>query len=340
MSARFYLVQPINKVIILCSFIFLFVAFPAQASDSDTEEFKIGEMIKHHVLDSHEWHFFDGATLHLPVILYSAENGLDVFSSSNFYDDNHKVVSHGDYSLDHGHIVSKSGAHIYDFSITKNVAALFVVLAVMLLLFISVARKYKKNPGKAPSGLQNAMEVVITFVRDDIVKPNIGPKYKTYLPYMLTLFFFVFFGNLIGLLPGSANMTGNIAVTAVLGLLTFVLTLFSANKGYWKHLLTAPGVPALLKPIIIPIEIVGMFTKPFSLVIRLFAAITAGHMVVLGLLGMTFLFSHWGVGIGTAIVVGILNLIEMLVAGIQAYVFTLFSSLYIGMAVVEHDEHH
>jgi F-type H+-transporting ATPase subunit a len=314
------------------------VATSSFAADS-SGEFNIGDMIKHHVLDSHEWHFWDGATLYLPVILYSAENGLDIFSSSNFYDEGHNVVPYGDYIYEHGHIISQSGAHLYDFSITKNVAALFIVLALMLWVFIGVARKYKRNPDSAPTGLQNFLEIIIEFIRDDVVKPNIGPKYRKFLPYMLTLFFFVFFGNLVGLIPGSANMSGNIAVTLVLGLLTFVMTLFNGNKNYWGHIFKPPGVPMALLPIMIPIEIIGIFTKPFSLILRLFAAITAGHMVVLGLIGITFIFASWGVGIGTALVVGVINLIEILVATIQAFVFTLFSSMYIGMAVAEHDHH-
>ncbi|MFT5954843.1 MAG: F-type H+-transporting ATPase subunit a, partial [Cyclobacteriaceae bacterium] len=215
---------------------------------------------------------------------------------------------------------------------------LFINAGIMLLIFSAVARGYKKNKGRAPKGIQSFFEPIIIFVRDEIVKPNIGPKYEKYLPYMLTLFFFIWFGNILGLMPGAANLTGNIAVTAVLAVFTFLITNFSGNKQYWKHVLWTPGVPAVMKIIIVPVEIIGLFTKPFSLMIRLFVAITAGHIVVLSLLSLTFIFESFAVGIGSAVVVTGINIIELLVATIQAYVFTMFSSLYIGMAVQE--DHH
>jgi F-type H+-transporting ATPase subunit a len=171
------------------------------------------------------------------------------------------------------------------------------------------------------------------------VKPNIGPRYERYLPYLLTLFFFILTANLMGLVPGSGNLSGNIAVTSVLALFTFLITNFSGNKNYWSHIFWTPGVPLPLRAIILPVEIIGIFTKPFSLMIRLFAAITAGHIVLLSLLSLTFIFHNWGAGIGASIFVMFINLIELLVAGIQAYVFTLFTSLYIGMAIEEHDHH-
>ena len=172
------------------------------------------------------------------------------------------------------------------------------------------------------------------------MKPNIGPKYEKYLPYLLTLFFFILFGNLLGLLPGAANLTGNIAVTATLAVFTFLITNISGNKNYWMHILWTPGVPLPLRIIILPVEIIGIFTKPFSLMIRLFAAVTAGHIVLLSLVCLTFIFNSWVVGVGSSIFVLFISLIELLVAGIQAYVFTLFSSLYIGMAVEEHEHDH
>jgi F-type H+-transporting ATPase subunit a len=179
---------------------------------------------------------------------------------------------------------------------------------------------------------------LVVFVRDEIVKPNIGHYYEKYLPYLLTLFFFILFGNLLGLVPGAANLTGNIAVTLILAVLTFFITNLSGNKNYWKHIFWTPGIPLVLRPLILPVEIIGVFTKPFSLTIRLFVAITAGHIVLLSLICLAFIFSSWYVGIGTSIVIVFINLIELLVAGIQAYVFTLFTSLYIGMATAE--DHH
>jgi F-type H+-transporting ATPase subunit a len=176
-------------------------------------------------------------------------------------------------------------------------------------------------------------------VRDEIVKPNIGDKYERYLPYLLTLFFFILFGNLLGLLPGAANLTGNIAVTLTLAVFTFIITNVKGNKNYWTHIFWTPGVPLPLRLVILPVEIIGMFTKPFSLTIRLFVAITAGHIVLLSLISLAFILKSVGVGIVSSVVVVFINLIEILVAVIQAYVFTLFSSLYIGMATAE-GEHH
>ena len=217
---------------------------------------------------------------------------------------------------------------------------LFINAALILIVMISVARAYKRNAGLAPKGLQAFIEPIVLFVKDEIVKANIGPRYEKFLPYLLTLFFFILFGNLLGLLPGAANLTGNIAVTFTLAIFTFLITNFNGNKNYWMHILWTPGVPLPLRIIILPVEIIGMFSKPFSLMIRLFAAITAGHIVLLSLLGLTFIFRSWFVGIGSSIFVLFISLIELLVAGIQAYVFTLFTSLYIGMAVQEHEHDH
>jgi F-type H+-transporting ATPase subunit a len=228
---------------------------------------------------------------------------------------------------------------VFDISITKNVAMLFINAALLLLVFLAVAKGYEKNKGKAPTGIQSFFEPIILFIRDEVVKPNIGPHYEKFLPYMLTLFFFILFGNLLGLLPGAGNLTGNIAVTATLAILTFIITNFSANKAYWAHIFWTPGVPLPLRFIILPVEIVGIFTKPISLMIRLFVAITAGHIVLLSLIALAFIFKSVWVGAGSTLMVLFISLIELLVAGIQAYVFVLFSSLYIGMAIAEHEHH-
>jgi len=314
----------------------------AQASsEGGGEGLNASELILHHVLDDHIWHFFDGhyGTLYLPVIVYSAEKGLEVFSSKNFYDDHHQLVPYNGYQLDHGHIslIGNETAHVLDISITKNVLMLLLNATLLFLVFMAVAKGYKKNVGKAPKGIQAVFEPIIVYIRDQVIKPNIGHGYEKYMPYLLTLFFFILFGNLLGLLPGAANLTGNIAVTAVLAVFTFLFTNLSGNRHYWKHIFWTPGVPLPLKFIIVPVEILGMFTKPFSLMIRLFVAITAGHIVILSLICLTFIFHSVFVGIGSSIVVLFINLIELLVAGIQAYVFTMFSALYIGLAT---DDHH
>jgi len=319
--------------------LFTFLSFCAfsNSSSSDSEEFDPGEMIMHHVSDSHEWHLFDlgetSVTIPLPVILYVPGEGLVSFMSSRF---EHGHASYQGYSYDHGHVISEEGKTFYDFSITKNVASLLFVSFLLIVIFTAVAKGYKKNQGKAPTGIQSFLEPVIIYVRDEIIKPNVGPKYERYLPYLMTLFFFIWIGNFMGLLPGAANLTGNIAVTLSLAVFTLVLTVFSGNKNYWSHIFNTPGVPWWLKPIMIPIEIIGIFSKPFSLMLRLFVAITAGHIVILSLLGLTFIFHSIAVGVGSTLIVTFITMIEILVATIQAYVFTLFSSMYIGMAVQEH----
>lgn len=293
-------------------------------------------------MDDHIWHFWDGhyGTLYLPIIVYSQEKGLDIFSSRNFYDEHHNVVEYNGYKLEHNHIYrADTGKAVFDISITKNVAMLFINAALLVLVFLTVAGRYQKNSGKAPSGIQSFFEPIIVFVRDEIVKPNIGHHYEKYLPYLLTLFFFILFGNLLGLLPGAGNMTGNIAVTLTLAVFTFIITNVSGNKSYWGHIFWTPGVPLPLRIVILPVEIIGLFTKPFSLTIRLFVAITAGHIVILSLICLTFIFGSIYVGLASTLMVLFINLIELLVAGIQAYVFTLFTSLYIGMATAEHEHH-
>ena len=312
-----------------------------EAGTAEKPKINISDVILHHVVDDHVWHLWDhGGTIYLPVIVYSAEKGLDVFSSRRFYDDHHNVVEYDGYKLEHNHIILPStGKPVLDLSITKNVAMLLINATLLVLIFSSVAKGYKKNNGKAPKGIQSFLEPVIVFVRDEIVKPNIGHHYEKYMPYMLTLFFFILFGNLLGLLPGAGNLTGNIAVTLTLAVLTFIITNVKGNKAYWSHIFWTPGVPLPLRIVILPVEIIGIFTKPFSLTVRLFVAITAGHIVLLSLISLAFIFQSFSVGLVSSLIVLFINLIELLVAGIQAYVFTLFSSLYIGMSTAEHEHH-
>ncbi len=319
----------------------LFFNFSFAQSESTVEQaeeaeaFNPGDMIMHHILDSHVWEFWEGATLHLPIIVYSKERGLEIFSSANLYDEHHNPVEYKGYTLEHEHIVRTDGVHVYDFSITKNVAALFLNSLVMLLVFIAVARGFKKNAGKAPKGIQSFFEPIIIYIRDEVIKPNIGHGYEKYVPYLLSLFFFIWFGNLFGLMPGAANLTGNIAVTATLAFFTFVITNVSGNANYWKHIFWTPGVPLPIRFIILPVELIGVITKPISLMIRLFVAISAGHIVILSLIAMAFIFQSYAVGIGSSIILVFINLIEILVATIQAYVFTIFTSVYIGLATEE-----
>ncbi|PWJ58227.1 F-type H+-transporting ATPase subunit a [Dyadobacter jejuensis] len=308
-----------------------------QNLEKHEEEFNIGQMIMHHIADSHEWEFTHGVVLPLPVILYSEDRGLEVFSSSNFHNDHH---AYNGYHLVHGDsekiVPEDSSREIIDISITKNVASMILSAIILILIFTSIGSAYQKNKGKAPKGFQSAMEVVILFIRDDVVKPNIGPNYEKYLPYMLTLFFFILVNNILGLLPGAANVTGNIAVTMTLAVITFIIVHLNANKHYYKHLVSPTGVPGALLPVMIPVEIVGVFMKPFSLMVRLFANMTAGHIILLSLFGLIFIFQSFMIAPVISLFALFLNLIEIMVAFIQAFIFTLLSSMYIGSAIEEH----
>ncbi|HEY4651037.1 MAG TPA: F0F1 ATP synthase subunit A [Pontibacter sp.] len=325
--------------------LFSFLTITANAASSEGGEFNPGEMITHHIADDYSWHFADGAVLYLPVIL--VDNGEVVtFSSSNFYDADHNLVPYKGYKMEHGHIykVNEAGepiegyAGLYDLSVTKNVASMLVSVALLLFVFFSVAASYKKNAGKAPRGMQSFFEPLIIFIRDEIAKANIGPKYERYMPYLLTIFFFIWFNNLLGLMPGGANLTGNIAVTLVLAVLTLIITLFSGNKNYWKHIFATPGVPMWLAPIMIPVELIGILTKPFSLMMRLFANITAGHIIILSLFSLIFIFKSVAVAPISVAFAIFMFFLELLVALLQAYIFTLLSAMYFGGAVEEH--HH
>ncbi|WP_234735482.1 F0F1 ATP synthase subunit A [Tellurirhabdus bombi] len=314
----------------------------------EQKKFNVGDMIMHHIKDDHGWEFAHGVTLPLPVILYSEDRGLEVFSSAKLA---HGAV-YNDYKLEHGkiHRLTAGGqedhsVHVYNFSITKNVASLLLSAVILIVVFFSVRNGYEQNKGKAPSGIQSFLEPIILFVRDEIAKPNLGPKYERYLPYLLTLFFFILVNNLLGLLPGAANLTGNITVTMVLAVITALITNFSGNKHYWGHIVKPTGVPFLLLPVIVPVEIVGIIVKPISLMIRLFANITAGHIIILSLLGLIFIAQNlggtgtgWGVSLIVAPFTVFMNLIELLVAFLQSFIFTLLSAMYIGSAVEEH--HH
>lgn len=323
------------------------------ASDSDTEEKEAGgtDFIMHHIADDYQWHIVTlgetHVTIPLPIIIYD-HGELKTFMSSDFYDEHHKPIAHGGYMIDHGKLVRASDGHgeegdhseaasdFMNFSITKNVASLFLSIFIMFAVFLTVAKGYKKGIS-APKGIQSFFEPIIVFVRDDIAKTNIGHKYEKFMPYLLTLFFFILFNNLMGLTPGAANLSGNIAVTLCLALITFVITNFSGRKAYWMHILWTPGVPLPLRPIIMLVEIIGIFTKPISLTLRLFASITAGHIVVLSIIGLGFILNSIAIGVVGTLFSLVITMIEIVVALIQAYVFTLFSSMYIGQAVQEAD---
>ena len=241
----------------------------------------------------------------------------------------------------------------YDFSITKNVFTMMLAALLLILIFTSVRNGYRKNEGKAPSGIQSFFEPFFVFIRDEVAKPNIGLKhYERFMPFILTLFFFILFCNLLGLMPffpGGANVTGNLAVTFVLAVFAFIITNINGNRHYWQHIFWMPGIPAWVKTILTPVEVLGLVIKPFSLMIRLFANISAGHIIILSLIGLIFVFggngTNFGGGVVGAIVGGaftaFMNLIELLVAFLQAFVFSMLTASYIGAAVEDgHHDHH
>lgn len=322
----------------------------------DTKE-EIQEYIDHHLQDSHDFNFFSDAEtgahygFPLPVILW--DEGLKVFSSSRFHHGDEVVEVDGQYyRLYHSKIyqTNAEGDITYgengfpanerplDFSITKNVVMMLLVGILMFILFTSLANTYKKR--SLPKKFGRVLEPLVLYVRDEIAKPNIGKNYRKYTGFLLTVFFFIWILNLLGMTPLGINVTGNIAVTFALALITFIIVQFSGNKDYWKHIFWMPGVPLPMKIILAPIEVLGVFTKPFALMIRLFANMTAGHVIVMTLLGLIVVFQNWIAGPAFFGFTIFISVIELLVAFLQAYIFTLLSALYIGMAVEEHDDHH
>jgi len=321
---------------------------PHDESDGE-EKFNINKTIMEHVADAHDWHLWGHTSVNLPVILYT-NKGLDFFWSGKFNHGHDIYVGKYAYKMEHEKIyaVDENGkllenVNVLDFSITKNVATLLISVLGLILIFLTVANGYAKRGIGAPKGIQSWLEPIILFVRDDIAAPNLGKHTQKYMPYLLTVFFFIWFNNMLGLIPffpGGANVTGNIAVTMILSIMTFVLTNINAKKAYWRHIFL-PHVPLWLYPLMIPVEIIGIFTKPFALMIRLFANITAGHILVLSLVCLAILFKSFAVGFATTPLIVFISAIELLVAFLQAFIFTILSALFIGMAVnIETEEAH
>lgn len=353
------------------------------------KEINVSEVMLDHILDSHDWHITDipdgedehgypkysPISLHLPWMVYDTEDGF-VFAGDTHGIVEKGYVPHGNslYKLNSG--VSTEGlldeyghvhvhdweayaaqnvneeATVIDFSITKTALQMILIGLLLLLVFSAVAKAYTKRENEAPKGLQSFMEPIIVFVRDEVAKPYLGDKAGKFLPYLLTLFFFIWFSNLFGLLPFNSNIAGNISVTASLAILTFIITQVNASKDHWKHVFNTPGVPSWLKfgglPLLPVVEFIGLFTKPFALAIRLFANITAGHFMVLGLISLIFIMGDNGTSLAGGF--GIMPLsvlftlvifaLEMIVAIIQPFIFTLLTAVFIGMAMESHDDHH
>lgn len=357
-----------------------------KGGENTEKTFDANKVIFSHVMDAHEFHFFswegsDGkehhATIPLPVILYSPERGFTSFMSSKFHHGEH---AHNGYQLVTQHYkerlksegvsddvisllsnekivavneagIPDSTVQVYDISLTRNVVQMIIALVLLVVIMTSVAKKYRTGQGvnTAPKGWQNAIEPVVTFIRDEVAKPNIGHKYLRFLPLLLTIFFFILINNIFGLIPGAANVTGNIAFTATLGVISFLYITFSGNKHYWGHIFNPP-VPFGIKFIMVPVEILSIFTKPFALIIRLFANMLAGHIIIICLVSLIFIFGNMSKGIGwgfSPISIGFavfIYLIEVLVAFIQAFIFTNLTAVFIGQAVEEthhgEDDHH
>jgi len=347
------------------SLAFTSIGFASEDKKEEGKEpFNAKEMIMHHVKDAHEFHIVDWngkpISIALPIILWT-DNGLVTFMSSEFHHDDsgHHVVEKEGlkfvkfhekiYQLNAGaesvmfdeeHHPTNAGLPM-DFSITRNVFMMWVSVIVILLIFITAARKYKSSTNNVPKGIAGFVEPLVVFVRDEIAKPMIGEhKHKKYMPFLLTVFFFIWINNIFGLIPivNGANVSGNIAFTLTLAVFTFIVVNISGNKNYWKHIFWMPGVPVPMKIFLMPIEIVGIFVKPISLMIRLFANITAGHIIILALMSLIFIFETIAVAPVSVAFALFIGLIEIVVTAIQAYIFTVLSALYIGMAT--EDAHH
>ena len=334
------------------------------------------KIILEHVGDAHEFHFFTlgghAISIPLPVLVYSPAKGVSFFNYSKFNDgeESHDgyIVTTEEYLKAHKledvkdakgqplytarkiYAADANGlpdltVKVYDFSFTKNVVQLIIAMIILVWLMNGVAKQYISGKGvkTAPSGFQNAVEPVITFVRDEVAKPNLGKKYEKFMPYLLTVFFFILINNLIGLIPGTANVTGNIAFTAMLGIISFVVILFNTNKHFWVHIFNPP-VPGFVKPIMTPVELLGVFTKPFALIIRLFANMLSGHIIILSFICLIFIFGAmntalgWGTSPLFVLLAVFIYLIEVLVAFIQAFIFANLTAVFIGQAF--EGEHH
>jgi F-type H+-transporting ATPase subunit a len=329
---------------------------PEEHAEPLDQKSKIKEFINHHLLDSHSFNFNANEEtkehygIALPIILW--DNGLQIFSSSKFHNGEEVAESNGNYYVLHHEKIYKTDAsgklneehghptnvRPLDFSITKSVIGILFVAILMFLVFSSLAKSYSKNAGIS-KGIGRIFEPLVLYIRDEIAIPNIGEKgYKKYMSYLLTVFFFIFFLNILGLTPFGFNITGNITITLSLALLTYLITTITANKNYWSHMLWMPGVPVILRPVLAVIELLGTIIKPFSLMIRLYANMMAGHVVLMSIIGLMFIFKSW-IGSSLSFVLAFsLSILEILVAFLQAYIFTMLTSLYFGAGNEEH--HH
>ncbi len=352
----------VSSMMLLTSFLWASDTTNGSHENQGDKQSEVKAFIQHHLKDSHSLDFYekDGAVFGFPLPVILWDNGLKIFSSAKFCNSKSTAESGGSYyTLHHGKIynsdalgsLTMDAAHHptnskpLDFSITKNVFYILLACAILLLLFVGMARRYKKS-GYVPKGLSRFLEPIVIYVRDEIAIPNIGVrKYKKYLPYLLTVFFFIWLLNLLGMSPLGVNVTGNIVVTVVLAVFTFLLTNLTGTKTYWMHMLDPLGTSmpwygkVFLYPLLVPIELLGIFIKPFSLFIRLFANMTAGHIIVMSLIAAIWFVQSWIGGSLTFVLTFFIMIIEFFVAALQAYIFTMLSAMYFGMAAEEGHEH-
>jgi len=344
---------------LFCAFFMILAMIPTagfsqeKTTEAPKKEVDTKDIIFEHIGDSHSWTIIGEHSIALPIILYT-DKGLEIFSSDKIKEkeDKQQIYQGKAYSYtlekDKVKVVDVSGKvdeaatkKVWDFSITRNVASMWMGMIILIIVFGSISSAYKKREGKAPKGLQSFLEPIVLFVRDDVAIPNIGVKHVKYMPLLLTIFFFILINNLLGLIPifpGGFNLTGNIAVTLTLSFIVLLVINFSGNKYYWKHIFT-PHIPLWLYPIMGVVELAGIISKPFALMIRLFANITAGHIIVLSLISLIYIFkTTWMATVSVPFVV-FMDCIELLVAFLQAFIFTMLTALFIGMAVEEHEQH-
>ena len=377
-SGRFKSLLVAGFSVFLISFFNSAFAQEDSARQVEKKGFNAKEIIFGHVLNNHDFHIIDivsdngekhPVSIPLPVILYSKQRGLSSFMSSRFH---HGEENYNGYMMLTDEKIEElrldptkynaqdivaidaegkidPAVRIYDISLSRNVVQMLLSLALFLWVMLAIAKKYKSGQGviSAPKGSQSLLEPVITFVRDEVAKPNLGNSFDKYLPFLLTIFFFILINNIIGLIPGSANVTGNIAFTAILGIITFVVIIFSSDKHYWIHIFNPPGVPGWVKVILVPVEFISLFIKPFALIIRLFANMVAGHIIIICLISLIFIFGNmnkfagWGTAPFSIAFTIFIYLIEVLVAFLQAFIFTMLSAVFIGQAIEgKQHQHH
>ncbi len=344
-----------------------------EGSKAASDKFDFQGVMMHHLLDNNAWDFDNLGKIELPRILYHSTTGLKVYGSTTAAEADGWIPTHElDHEARHGMLLAPSARELvekaeagqatsnkkelakeistykpYDLSITRNVLYMMFTAVILLLIFVGVARGYTKNIGKAPKGVQSFFEPIVVYIRDEVAIPNIGAGYERYMPLLLTMFFFIWFLNLLGMTPFSANVTGNIAVTLSLSAISLLIITFSANKHYWGHIVNPP-VPFFVKLILVPVELMGILTKPFALMMRLFANITAGHVMMLALLSLIFVFGEmgksavggYGAGLISTLFIVAISLLELFVAILQAYVFTMLTAVFIGQATEIPEHHH